>query len=120
MKKTLITTLIIACSLIGYGQRRPFDVATDSLWSGTKDTSKSVFKGLSAKIWTVLDTGKYSGFVIMPKPKPYPDWTFQTESAGVVARLSVKDSNGQRTGWFDKRYVKITSDSTFVILPKTK
>lgn len=53
-------------------------------------------------------------------PKAFPDWTFNTEATETVARLSRKDSNGQQTGWFDKRYIKITSDSTFVILPKSK
>lgn len=35
----------------------------------------------------------------------------------VKMKISDFDSNGQRTGWYDKRYVKFTSDSTFVVLP---
>ena len=48
-----------------------------------------------------------------------PHTTLQYDNT-VKMKISGVDSNGQKTGWFDKRYVKMTSDSTFVILPKSK
>ncbi len=106
----LFLTAFILVSAMSYGQTKP-------------DTMKTTIKPMTATGtnsivgWENNSTG---GSPLLIRPKLYADWTFNTESVGVVARLSVKDSNGQQTGWFDKRYVKKTSDSTFVILPKSK
>jgi len=74
-------------------------------------------KGTSTRCDTCKAISLFSYPVIYPDTKK--TYTIMQYDTTVYMRIADYDSNGQRTGWLDKRYVKMTSDSTFVILPKT-
>lgn len=110
MKKLILSAIIILGMVTAKGQTGTLTLPKNLATTAKCDT---------CKLPTISNTytGNY-GLAIGPIKKS--DWVFSTSPAGIVARLSVKDSNGQQTGWFDKRYVKFTSDSTFVILSKSR
>ncbi len=105
------TTLFIALILCSIGlQAQTKDSTAINPWTNFKGKTLTTSTGCEA---CNLDFN--TGTILLSKPHT----ELQYDNT-VKMRISSPDTNDQQTGWFDKRYVKITSDSTFVILPKTK
>lgn len=61
--------------------------------------------------------GAYKGQPTLRFQEPTYDFIFRSQPYEVI-KIHRVDYLGIQKGWFDKRFVKFTSDSTFIILSK--